>query len=344
MSDTLQRDDRLKVRTMSGSTRAAVLLLLLGEEISAAIFKSLNEEEIKLVSQAISSLGTVGEETANAVMRESHRELTSGVPRLQGNMEYARKVIQSALTPDQAREIIRDLGREAGDGIKLLKKADPRQLSKLIQNEHPQTITLVVSHLDSSNGAATLALLPEATRYDVCMRLAKMEQISKPLQERVIGMIAEKLDEGSDASAGSSDGVRLVAEILNRMDRNVSRVCLEMVENENPGLALAIRNKMFVFDDILLISEKDVRTIIQRIDKQVLVRALKGTHEELREHFYRNMSQRAVDMLKEDMEAIGPIRLKDAEEAQQEVVNTIRQLEAEGQIDLGGEGGDQYVV
>ncbi len=346
MASDKQSDQKQKVENLPGSVRAAIILLILGEEISSSIFRKLTDEEIRKVSQAISSLGIVKDDIASAVMNDTHKELTSGSPQLHGSLDYAKKVLESAFNRETAQSLLRNIthDRGSGEGLKVLRQADPRQLSKLIQNEHPQSIALIVSNLDSSQAAATLGLLPETTRFDVCMRLARMDQISQPIQDKVIGMIADRLDDGVQSNLGTSDGVRLVAEILNRMDRNVSRMCLEMIENDNPNLALSIRNKMFVFDDILLMGDKDIRTIIQRVDKQVLVRALKGTHEELREHFFRNMSQRAIEMLKEDMEAMGPIRLKDAEEAQQEIVATIRSLEGEGAIDLGGEGGDEYVV
>jgi flagellar motor switch protein FliG len=168
--------------------------------------------------------------------------------------------------------------------------------------------------------------------------------VSQPVQNRVGEILAAKLREGGQYNQGSHGGVAMTAEIFNRMDRTMSRGTLEAIENENPNLALSIRNLMFVFDDILLLSSTDMRKIIQRVDKKMLVQALKGTPEELRDYFYGNMSQRASEMLQEDMEALGPVRLKDAEVARQQIVSLVRELDSQGDIDIRGSGGDQYVV
>lgn len=334
-------------RRVSGLKKAAILLVFLGERVSAEVFKKLHDDEVKVLSQAISDLGLVPEEVTDDVLQECHEELMAGRMKLKGDFDYVRKVIEEAFSPETAREIMRFLsGTEmtAIEGLKTIKYADPQLLAKLIQDEHPQTIAVVLAHLDPEQAAEIIRLLPDELKADIAMRLAQLDQISQPVKTKVTEIIAGKLREGGQYDQGSHGGVRKVAEILNRMDRNMSRSTLEQIENENPNLALSIRNLMFVFDDILLISDTDMRKIIQKVDKKLLTQALKGTPEELRDHFYRNMSQRAVEMLKEDMEALGPVRLKDAEMARQEIVGVIRQLEAEGLIDIRGAGGDEYVV
>ncbi|HRR56977.1 MAG TPA: FliG C-terminal domain-containing protein, partial [Acidobacteriota bacterium] len=178
----------------------------------------------------------------------------------------------------------------------------------------------------------------------VAKRLAQLEQVARPVRNKILEVLGAKLRQVGSFEQRSLGGIRTVAEILNRMDRKLSRETLERIENDDPNLALSIRNLMFVFDDVLLLTDTDMRKIIQRVDKKVLVTALKGAAEELREHFFRNMSQRAVEMLKEDMEALGPVRLREVEAARQQVVAIVREMDAAGEIDIGGSGSEQYVV
>lgn len=331
---------------VSGASKVATLLLFLGEGASADIFKKLSDDEVRRISQAITSLGVVDEETTKKIAEACHRELTGEAMQLRGDMEYVKRVIESAYNPETAREIIRYITRDvlpSSEGLKLLRDADSQQLTKLIEQEHPQTIAVLLAHLGAEQAAQVVAQLPDENRFEICIRLAQLDQISQPVRDKVTDIVAGKLREGGQYDQGSHGGLRRVAEIFNRMDRSVSRGTLETIETINPNLALSIRNLMFVFDDILLITDADMRKIIQKIDKKTLAKALKGTAEELREHFYRNMSQRAVEMLKEDMDSLGPIKLKDADAARQEIVTIIRQMEAEG-LDLRGAGGDEYVV
>lgn len=333
-------------RRVSGVKKAAILLVFLGEKVSAEVFKGLHDDEVKIISQAISDLGLVSDDVTDDILMECHRELLEGKIRLRGDLDYVRKIVESAFAPDTAKEILRYLAGSTmttTEGLKTIKYADPQLLSKLIQDEHPQTISVVLTHLDPEQAAEVIRLLPEEMRSDVATRLAQLDQISQPVRNKVTEIVAARLREGGQFDQGSQGGLRKVAEIFNRMDRSMSRETLESIESENPNLALSIRNLMFVFDDILLLNDADMRKIIQKVDKKVLVQALKGTPEELRDHFYRNMSQRAVDMLKEDMDATGPVRLKDAEAARQQVVGVIREMEAEGLIDIRGSGGDEYV-
>jgi flagellar motor switch protein FliG len=332
---------------VSGVKKAAILLVFLGERLGSEVFKSLDESEVKVLSQAISDLGFIGEDTSEEVLDECYQELLSGKVKLKGDLDYVRKVTEAAFEPNMADEVLRCVSGKSmttAEGLRTLKYADPQLLSKLIQEEHPQTVAVVLANLEPEHAAEVIRLLPEELRCDIAMRLAQLEQVSQPVQNKVAEIIASKLREGGQYDQGSHGGVSKTAEIFNRMDRTMSRSTLEAIENENPNLALSIRNLMFVFDDILLLSSSDMRKIIQRVDKKLLVQALKGTPEELREYFYRNMSQRASEMLNEDMEALGPVRLKDAEVARQQIVSLVRELDAQGEIDIRGSGGDQYVV
>jgi len=332
---------------VSGVKKAAILLVFLGEKLGSEIFKSLDEDEVKVLSQAISDLGLIGEDTSEEVLGECYQELLSGRVKLRGDIDYVKNLTEAAFDPQMADEVLRCVSGKSmttAEGLRTLKYSDPQLLSKLIQDEHPQTVAVVLANLEPDHAAEVIRLLPEEVRCDIAMRLAQLDQVSQPVQNRVAEIIAAKLREGGQYDQGSHGGVAKTAEIFNRMDRTMSRGTLEAIENENPNLALSIRNLMFVFDDILLLSSTDMRKIIQRVDKKMLVQALKGTPEELRDYFYRNMSQRAAEMLQEDMDALGPVRLKDAEVARQTIVGLVRELDSQGEIDIRGSGGDQYVV
>lgn len=331
---------------LTGIRKAAILLVYLGEKVSAEIFKNLHDEEVKILGQEISNLGWVDDTLTETVLSECHREIQSGTMKLRGELDYVRKVIETAFEPPVSQEILRYLtGKNISttESLKTIKYAEPQELYELIKYEHPQTISVILSHIEPESAAQILQLHPEEQRADIMVRLAQLDQVSKPVRNKVMEVIAGKLRQGGQYDQSVNGGVRKVAEIFNRLDRKVSRDTLESIETTDPNLALSIRNLMFVFDDILLLTDGDMRKIIQRVDKRSLVTALKGTPEELKEHFYRNMSNRAVEMLKEDMEALGPVRMREVESARQQVVAVVREMEAAGEIDTGGSGGDQYV-
>jgi flagellar motor switch protein FliG len=228
-------------------------------------------------------------------------------------------------------------------GFDNLQKADPVQLSKFIQSEQPQTIALVLAHLNSSQAAALLSSLPGSLRAEVVMRMANLEQISPDVISKITSILEQKMRSLGDFSRESYGGIRAVAELINRMETKSAAAILEKIEGDNPALALSIRNLMFVFDDVLLIDDQGMREILQRVDKKALTIALKGTSEELRNQFFRNMSSRAVEMMREDMDVLGPIKVREVETAQQQIVSVIRKLDESGVINLKGGSGDEYI-
>jgi flagellar motor switch protein FliG len=264
-----------------------------------------------------------------------------------GGVEFAKKLLLKAFGADTSRKLLERVSASLQSslaGFDYLQKADPQQVSRFIQNEHPQTIALVLAHMDSEKAAALLSTLPAELQADVVMRIAKLEQISPEIIGKISGILAQKLQSLGEISRESRGGVRAVAELINRLDTKASAAILEKVESENPDLALGIRNLMFVFDDILLIDDMGMREIVQRIDKKTLTMALKGTSEELKNQFFRNMSQRAVAMLREDMEVLGPVKIKDVEAAQQEIVMVIRKLDEDGVLSIKGTASEEYVT
>jgi flagellar motor switch protein FliG len=330
-----------------GIRKAAITLVALGDQTSAEIFKLLEEDEVELLGKEISRLTAVTSEQAESVMEEFHQMSLAHEYMMKGGVDYAKRVLNTAFGPEAARKIIDRLVKSLGTDVATfdsLQKADPTQVAKFIQNEHPQTIALVLSHLNASSAASMLLALPPEIRTDVSMRMANLEQISPEIVSKIATIVDQKLKALGEFSRESYGGIRAVAELFNRLDSNASREILEQIEETDPALGEGIRNLMFVFEDLLLIDAQGMREILSRVDKKSLTLALKGTSEQLREHFFQNMSERGAEMLREDMEAMGAVKIREVEQAQQAIISVVRQLESEGVLSLKGKVGEQYVV
>lgn len=334
------------VQSLSGLRKAAILMLSLGEDHAAAIFKFLKEEEIEQLTREISLIGVVPVNEKDAVLDEFYTLSMAKSYVAEGGVEYAKAILLKSLGPEEARRIIDRIMKmlQSTEGFYSLENIDPQQLSKFIQNEHPQTVALILAQLDSTKAGELLTALPENLRANVALRMASLKDISPDVIDRVSAFIAKKLKAIGSFGRESHGGARAVAEVLNRMERTVSRGVLEKIEAESPQLAISIRDLMFVFDDILLIDDAGIREILQRADKKALTLALKGTSPELQQHFFKNMSQRAVEIMKEEMEVLGPVKVRDVEKAQQEIVALVTKLEEEGVIAVGAGGGEEYVT
>ena len=330
-----------------GLRKAAMLLIVLGEQTSAELLQQLSEEDVQKVSREVARVTAISQEQAEAVLNEFNQISTAGDYVARGGVEFARKLLTRAFNPDQARRLLdrltKALGAEASS-FDAIQNADPQQLAKFIHNEHPQTIALVLSHLNTSQAAALLTSLPAGLRADVAQRMASLDQISPDIILKIAGVIGQKLKALGEFSRESYGGVRAVAEILNRLDSASSRDILDNIERQDTTLAQTIRHLMFVFEDLLLIDPLGLKEILAKVDRKVLTVALKGTSEQLRNQILSCMSQRGADMLREDMEALGPVKIKDVEAAQQQIIAVVRQLESEGVVSLKGAVGEQYVV
>ena len=331
---------------LSGLRKAAVVMLLLGEEASTQIFKHLTEEEIEMLAKEMAALGPVPAHTSENVLEEFHHTAVAASFITRGDVEYARRVLQKTLGEDAAKRIMERVLRQfqSTAGFTSLEKADPEQLSKFILGEHPQTIALILAHLHASSAAQLITQLPDNLRVDVLTRMASLEDISPDVVSRISSVIELRLKTLGGRSREQHGGVRAVAELFNRLERTVSAPVLEAIETERPELAVSIRNLMFVFDDLVHVDDNGIREVVQRADKKGLTLALKGASEEIRERFFRNMSKRAGEMLREEMEVLGAVRLRDVEKAQQDVVAIARKLEEEGVIVTGAAAGEAYVV
>jgi flagellar motor switch protein FliG len=331
---------------MSGVRKAAVVLLLMGEEASAEVFRHLSEEEIETLAKEMAALGPVSSSVSERVMEEFHSTALAAEYVTRGDVDYARRVLVRTLGGDTAGRIIERVVRsfQSTAGFTSLEKADPQQLSKFILGEHPQTIALILAHLHASSAAQLIALLPEALRVDVLTRMASLEDISPDVVSRISSVIEQRLKTLGGPSREQHGGVRAVAELFNRLERTISASALEAIEARKPELAVSIRNLMFVFEDLLHVDDNGIRELVSRADKKSLTVALKGASDEIRQRFLGNMSKRAGEMLREEMEVLGAVRLRDVEKAQQEVVAVARKLEEEGVIVTGAAAGEAYVV
>jgi flagellar motor switch protein FliG len=311
------------------------------------LLQQLSEEDVQAVSREVARITAISGEQSEAVLNEFHQLSTAGDYVARGGIDFARKLLMRAFTPEQAKRLLdrltKALGADAAS-FDAIQKADPQQLAKFIHNEHPQTIALVLSHLNSSQAAALLTSLPAGLRADVSQRMASLDQISPEIILKIAGVIGSKLKALGEFSRESYGGVRAVAEMLNRLDSTSSREILDHIDRGDTNLAETIRHLMFVFEDLLLIDPMGLKEVIAKVDRKVLTVALKGTSDQLRNQILGCMSQRGAEMLREDMDALGPVKIKEVDSAQQQIIAIVRQLETEGVVSLKGTVGEQYVV
>jgi flagellar motor switch protein FliG len=337
----------VKPEQVPGLRKAAILVVTLGEEASAEVLRQLDEGEVQELGREIARLNAVTAEQAEAVLEEFHQMSLAHDYVIKGGIDYARKLLNAAYGPEAAKKVLDRLVTTLGAEVvtfDALHKADPQQLAKFIHNEHPQTIALVLSHLNPTQAAALLMSLPPEMRPDIALRMASLDQISPEIIAKIATVIDQKLKALGEFSRESYGGVRAVSEMMNRLDSNSSREILERIEQSDSTLVETIRHLMFVFEDLLLIDEMGIKEVLARVDRKILTVALKGTSDQLKDHFLKAMSQRGAEMLREDMEVMGAVKIKEVEAAQQQIIAIVRQLEAEGALSLKGAVGEQYVV
>lgn len=332
-------------QSISGARKAAIALVALGEESAASIFKYLGEHEIESIAREIAALGAVPTELGEQILMEIDESASASRQAL-GGVEQARRMLARSLGPDQSRRIVDRIVQSlnASAGFASLERANPAQLSKFFLGEHPQTTALILAHMPAQVAAQLLEQLPEEMRTDVLLRMANLGEIPPDVIARVSSVIEQRLRGLGGQSREQRGGVRAVAELFNCLDRGVRSPALEKLEELAPDTAAAVRNLMFVFEDLVNVEEAGIREIVNRADKKVLTLALKGASEAIRERFFANMSKRAVDLMKEEMEILGAVRLREVEKAQQEIVAIARKLEEEGLISTGAGAGEPYVT
>lgn len=333
--------------TTPGIRKAAILMIILGDKVSGEILREMDEDEVQAIGQEVARVTSISPDQAESVLEEFYQMSMAREYVLKGGIDYAKKMLMTAFGPEHAKRLVDRLVKTLGSELAsfdTLQKADPQQLAKFIHNEHPQTIALILSHLNASQAAGLLISLPQELRADVALRMANLDQISPEIVSKIATIIGQRLKSLGEMNRESYGGVRAVAEMFNRLDSGSSKDILEAIEENDAKLVETIRHLMFVFEDLLLLSGEAVKEMLSKVERKTLTIALKGTSDQLKNHILQMMSQRGAEMLKEDMDALGPIKIKEVESAQQQIIAVIRQLEADGTISLKGTVGEQYVV
>jgi flagellar motor switch protein FliG len=330
---------------LSGKQKAAILLISLGPDVSASIYKHLSEEEIEKLTLEISGVKKVDSYAKEEVVEEFHQIALAQDYITQGGIGYAKTVLEKALGEEQATIILNRLTSSLQvRPFDFARKADPTQILNFIQNEHPQTIALILSYLDSQQAGQILSELPQEMQADIAKRIAVMDRTSPEIINEVEQILERKLSTTVTQDYTQTGGIEAVVEVLNGVDRSTERTILDALEIQDPELAEEIKKRMFVFEDIVTLDNRSIQRIIRECENEDLLLSLKVSSEEVKEIVYKNMSTRMVDTFKEEMEYMGPVRLRDVEEAQSRIVAIIRRLEDVGEIVIARGGGDDIIV
>ena len=330
---------------MSGVQKAAILLISLGPEKSATVFKHLKEDEIEELTLEIANTRSVSPQVKEAVLEEFYQVCLAQQYIAEGGIRYARELLEKALGNDQAQTVISKLTASLQvRPFEFVRKTEASQVFNFIQDEHPQTIALILSYLSSTQAAMILGALPPEKQADVARRIATMDRTSPDVIREVENVLERKLVSLANQDFAIIGGVDAVVDILNAVDRATEKHIMETMEIDEPELADEIRKKMFVFEDVLLLDDRAIQRVLRDVDNNDLAVALKGSNEQVQEAIFKNLSKRLAAMIKEDMEFMGPVRMKDVEEAQQKIVGVIRKLEDSGEIVISRGGGDEIIV
>ncbi|QZY56747.1 flagellar motor switch protein FliG [Crassaminicella profunda] len=330
---------------LSGKEKAAVLLISLGPDKSAKIFKHLQEEEIEELTLEIANMRKIPSEEKEKVMEEFYQVCLAQEYISEGGINYAKEILEKALGTQKAYDIVNKLTASLQvRPFDFARKADASQLLNFIQNEHPQTIALILSYLGAQQAGQILSSLPQNKQAEVAKRIATMDRTTPEIIKEVEAVLESKLSSMVTQDYTTAGGIQSIVDLLNSVDRGTEKFIMETLEIEDVELAEEIKKRMFVFEDIVTLDSTSIQRFIRDVDNNDLAVALKGSTEEVQEIIFNNMSKRMAEMIKEDMDFMGPVRLRDVEESQQKIVNMIRKLEEAGEIIISRGGGDEIIV
>ena len=329
---------------ISAGKKVAILMISLGQETTAEVMKYLSDMEIEGIAQNIAELDVVTTEQEDVVLEEFEQMLIAGQYVSQGGLDFARGALEKAMGPRKAAELLNRVTSTTSSGFYMLRNVDPNQLIPYIAKEHPQTISLILSQLESAQAAAVINGLGEELQADVAYRIATMESISPQVLNELENSLAEDLQSIMTGAVTEIGGPKAVAEILNITGRSTEKAVLERLDAQDPELAEDVRNQMFVFDDIANLTDREIQLILREVDSKDLSTALKGASDEMKDRIFTNVSERVGTMMKEEMDFAGPVRMSDVEEVQLRIVQTVRQLEEAGQVTIvRGDSSDQFI-
>lgn len=333
-----------KAANLSGTDRAAVLLMSLGEENAAGVLKHMGPKEVQRIGTAMASLQSISRQDMNRVLQDFVQTVEHQTALGVGSDEYVRKVLTSALGEDKAGGVIdRILTGRSSKGLEALKWMDARAVADMIRMEHPQIVAIVLSFLDPDQAAEVLALLPEKSQSEIVMRIATLDTVQPNALEELDQILEKQFSSSSAQQPAAMGGVKNAANIMNYLDPSIESRIIEQIRKSDAALGGTIQDLMFTFDNFLDLDDRSVQALLREVPGDRLVIALKGADEAVREKIFRNMSKRAAEMLREDLESKGPVRLSDVEAAQKEILGTVRRMAENGEIVIGGRGGDEYV-
>jgi len=345
VQDKTRNDGTPEAAPLGGVTKAAILLLALDGDTAASVLRKLDQDIIEEITREIAALDRVSNEQRGAVIEEFYSLALASQYMKQGGIAYARALLEKVLPPAQAMRILRVVETQVHkQPFSFLAKTDAENLTTFIQDEHPQTIALILSHLATAKASEILASLPAAKQVEVVTRIANMDntnpevikEVEEGLELRLSGLVSQTYQKVG--------GVEAVAEMLNLADRSTEKTIMEALEAQDPDLVEEIRRLMFIFEDIMLVNDKGIQMVLKEIENDDLALALKTASPELQEKIFRNMSERASQLIKEDMEYMGPVRVSDVEAAQQKIVDVVRRLEDAGEIIISGRGGEKEMI
>ena len=324
--------------------KIAVLLLAMGDKFTADVFKRLDRQEIASISRAIVELAPVPKEVVESILQEFHESLVEGVDMVLGGTDAVKRLLMKNLDPETAKYVMDSLSLDSGPTpFRELESVSPRLLSQILRNEHPQTLALILGHMNSEHAAGLLTNLPAGVHAEVLMRLARLEAVPEDMVLEVDKVLQSQLIAMGGKEGKKVGGVQSVAEILNSVDRATEEEVLAEIEENSAQMAEDIRNLMFVFEDCKALDDRGVRELLKEISNEDLMMAMRGSTDDLKDKFFKNMSERAANMIREELEYMGPTKLSDVEAAQQTIVRAVRRLEAEGKVTVSRGAGDVFV-
>ncbi|HJT18964.1 MAG TPA: flagellar motor switch protein FliG [Nitrospira sp.] len=324
-------------KDLTGEQKAAILLRAIGEDAAAQVMKSLGPKEIRKLGSYMKDTANISKEEEDLVIHEFERASEQGDVQFEGK-EYIKAILVKALGAEKAARMLESINTKTYPGIEALKWLDAKSLGQMLKVEHPQTIAVILAHLDTEQASQLLAGLPEALRADTAMRLATMEEVQPDVLEALSHSLQETLLANTGSQATSIGGAEVIANILTRLDKATEGGIMTKIAERNQSLADSIRALMFVFDDLIKLDDRGIQELMKEISKEDLPVALRGAGQDVKDKFFKNMSSRASEMLKEDMETRGPVKVSDVEKAQQNILKVCRKLEEEGRIVIGGAG------
>ncbi len=341
----MQEAEPLTIENLTGRQKTSILVIAIGTEAASQIFKHLKDKDVERLAVEIANMKDIPSTIMEAVIEEFYQMIMAQEYISQGGIDYAKGVLEKAVGPRKAHEVISKVESAINvSGFTLLKDVDPNQLLNFIQHEHPQTISLILANLEAKQVATIIADLPPELQADVAYRIASMGKISPELLNDIESVLETQVETVFGQDLSTAGGAEAVAEVLNLASRTAEKTILADLEKRNPELATEIKNLMFTFDDLILLDDRSVQRVMREIDTKDLSISLKVANDELKESIFRNMSERAANLIKEELEFMGPVRLKDVEEAQMKIVDIVRSLEEDGEIVISGRGEEEEII